>query len=218
MVYVTPCHSIENLYCESSAVRRLVRSESGLAKAKLEKFDEDEILDCVIDIYNKTHHEFLKSSIIKRTNALLYLFSKGNLKSKLNLNSNLSLETKFLLEHGKILAKHKIFAKGNLQQIIHENARGKILSHRAAIKSSYRTTICRGKQDMEFLQSFIHSCAHGAINSYIKEKFGFVLRFGSGGTTSDVLSFAAQYARKPDCLIRFLWAANDEVEKALKAA
>jgi hypothetical protein len=217
-VYVTPCHSIENFYCEPAAVRRLLRSESGLSKAKLDEFDEDEILDSLMQLYLMFHQQFINLRITKKSNLLLYLFTMSGFNFKLNLNTNFGISSKFRLADGVVCMQSELVLKGGLPGILRTHVAGNLYQKRKDIRAFNARPVCRGKQEFEFLLSFLLSCVQGSIHSYIKEKYRYEFKLGIGAATSDLLSFGAQYARKPECLIDFLRAANDEIQGTLKAA
>ncbi|MFL9890217.1 DUF4435 domain-containing protein [Paraburkholderia sp. RL17-381-BIF-C] len=218
-VYVTSGHSIETYYCDELAVKRMIRSEAGLGKAKNEHADEDEVLADVMSLYGRFHAELMKSRELKKANILLFLFSATGSELKLNLNQNISLVSQFYAHAGFVRMTVSLTVGKHLSAILNQHVRGRgkeLFSMRSHLKDFRENPICRGKQELEFLREFLVSCGGGVLHRYVKDKFGYSVSLRFNGGSSDLLSFGAQYAIKPQKLIDFINHANLRAELARK--
>jgi hypothetical protein len=206
-LYVTPTHSIENLYCSPQAVRALVRGECGLARGDKDEAFTELILEWLMRVYNLTRSKYLDSKPIRQLNLMLSVYAGTTLIDKLNLNSNLKMNVEFKEISGEIDIEIFFSARGELLTTMKRHfgeADISLFGSRGNIRQFFNPDICRGKQEIFFLFRFIDSIKNGTIGNGVNDKFSRQLKINFSGGYDDLISFASQYADKPQCLLEFL--------------
>nr|WP_256348412.1 DUF4435 domain-containing protein [Pseudomonas yamanorum] len=216
-LYTTPAYSIENLYCESSTIRRLLAGECGLSNYKVSR--RDEIIDFVVAKYEQLRNDFHRSKKIIAMNAV-FLFVRKKLASK-----KISLDKVFVLEvdvaSGRLRAKLKRKAlyfdiKSSERKGFYQFYReGDAWSSVSANPSAY----FRGKQEILLLREFIRGLQAGRwLSDSIKLQFDQVIKLENPSMADHVLSTAAQYVSSPVCLTQFLFDVKRQVDSVKVAA
>lgn len=207
-LYVTPTHSIENLYCSVGAVRALMRGECGLARGDKDDNQTEDILNFLVCLYQSTRSLYLASRDVRKFNLLFSVYSGSRMADKLNVNDNLKMSVNFTrIENDKVSVEVIYSCFKELSSVLDAHVRTQsslIFQKRPQIRTYFDPKICRGKQELYFLYKYIDSLKNGVIGEIIRIKFGKKIKLGFNGATDDLLSFAAQYADKPNCLLKFL--------------
>ena len=207
-LYVTPTHSIENLYCSVAAVRALIRGECGLARGDKEENQTEEILNFLVNLYKSTRSKYLLSGDVRKFNLMFTAYSRSGMTDKLNVNDNLKMNVSFskIGEDG-ISVETSYSCIKELSFVLDKYVRTQklfLFSKRPEVRAYFNPLICRGKQEIYFLYKYIESLKNGVIGECVRARFGKKLKMGFNGGADDLLSFAAQYADKPSCLFNFL--------------
>jgi hypothetical protein len=207
-LYVTPTHSIENLYCSTTAVRALIRGECGLARGDKEENQTEEILIFLVNLYEYTRSQYLSAGDVRKFNLMFSVYSGSGMTDKLNVNDNLKMNISFIeIAGGQISVETSYSCAKELSLALDKYVRKQnsfLFSKRPEVRGYFNPLICRGKQEIYFLYKYIESLKNGVIGGLVRARFGKKLKIGFNGGADDLLSFAAQYADKPACLFNFL--------------
>jgi hypothetical protein len=202
-LYITPCYSIENLYCDPRTIESLVVGECGLSDYKIER--RHEIIEFVVSEYNRLRTVFHRSNKMVAMNSV-FLYARKKLTAKkvsldkilkveVDLSSgsvSLKLTRKALFNDIKSLEKLKFYEF--FRSDPHWN-----------VVSADPGSLFRGKQEILFLKEFVKLLRDGKfISRKVNQVFGFNLKVENPAMHEHVLSSVAQYVHTPDCLIEFL--------------
>lgn len=206
-VYTTPGYSIENLYCESDTVRRILEAECGLSKAEME--NRKDILEYLLSIYTNTQAQFHSSKKIHLLNSVFMYVRTCKNDKKISLDKVLRLEVSFCEKGLSLnLKKQKYFIdsrraeKVNFKQFIASS-----IDWEAA--HSQPANRFRGKLEILLLRKFLESLKHDKhLSQSTILKFDTHIKLENPSMADHILSTVSQYVRPPDCLIDFLTKLN----------
>lgn len=195
-LYVTPCYSIENLYVQNNAIRKVLIEEYGV-----DNFEDGEELESLMALYMKLLDQFCKC--LTTLNAWIILQrEKESPSAKLNLN-NQRLNKFVSISLDKV---DQLYTKDDLSSLFPEAVEVGDVELSEKEKELYltdRTYAYRGKYLVEFLRVFlelIKADRQSAIPVHFKQKRNTKLNL----SRANILSELSQYAETPECLRRFL--------------
>ncbi|EJM10597.1 hypothetical protein PMI22_05749 [Pseudomonas sp. GM21] len=205
--YTTPGYSIENLYCESDTVRRLLEAECGLSKAEIE--NRKDILEYLLSTYINTQKKFHSNRKIHLLNSVFMYVRTCKNDKKISLDKVLRLEASICegglnlnLKKQKYFIDARCAEKANFKQFITSSIEWKAAYSQPANRF-------RGKQEILLLRKFLESLKH---DKYLSQstilKFDTHIKLENPSMADHILSTVSQYVRPPDCLIDFLTKVN----------
>jgi len=208
-VYITPCYSIENLYCDPITVKRLVEAECGLTKAEIK--NRDEIVDFLVAEYKKLQNNFHRNRKIQLLNSVFLYIRKIKNDKKISLDKVLKIETKIIkgtlilqLKKGEIFINQKTLEKPEFRKFIETCAQWKTATENPA-------SLFRGKQEILLLRNYIDTLKHnGHLSDLTTKKYGVEVKIENPAMSNHVLSTTSQYVKTPECLSEFLLKINNQ--------
>lgn len=202
-IYITPCYSIENLYCTPETIRNLVISECGLSDYKASK--RLEIIDYIVREYIKLRSTYHNSRQLTAANSIFLYVRKKLQDRKVSLDKIVKIEVDII--QGK--AHTKLIKKDKYHQIkqTEKNDFRKFVLADTQLKSILTNPgdLFRGKQEILLLKEFIRSLKDGGhLSKEVTQLFGHKIKLENHSLSEHTLSAVAQYVPAPDCLIDFI--------------
>lgn len=202
-LYITPCYSIENFYCDPKTIESLVVGECGLSDYKIQR--RHEIIEFVVGEYNRLRAAFHCSSKMVAMNSVFLYARKQLTAEKVSLDKILKVEVD--------LSDGNVSLKLTRKAMYHDKRTQEKLKFYEFFKndpqwrivSANPGTLFRGKQEILFLKEFIKLLRDGKfISMRVRQVFGFNFKIENPAMHEHLLSTVAQYVYTPDCLIEFL--------------
>lgn len=202
-IYITPCYSIENLYCAPATIRNLVIGECGLSDYKAPK--RHEIVDYIVGEYSRLRSTYHKSRQLTLANSIFLYVRKKLQDRKVSLDKIVKIE--ITIDQGK--ARPKLIKKDKYHQIkqTERNDFRKFVLDDTQLKSILTNPgdLFRGKQEILLLKEFIRSLKDGGhLSKEVTKLFGHKIKLENHSLSEHTLSAVAQYVPAPDCLIDFI--------------
>ncbi|QMV64652.1 DUF4435 domain-containing protein [Pseudomonas berkeleyensis] len=208
-VYVTPCYSVENLYCTPRAVERLLEAECGLTDYEIE--NREQILRFLVDKYESIQRSFHSNRRTRLANSVFLYVRKVKNNKRISLDKLVKLSVSVEESLRVSLVKGRYFIEGRE-------------SERQEFKDFVKTSQCwdevsrqpalrfRGKQEILVLRAYLDLLKHdGYLANFTQNNFGRRIKIDNSAMSNHVLSAASQYAETPECLHEFLNGVNEKV-------
>lgn len=195
-IYVTPCYSVENLYVQHNAIRKILIEEYGI-----DAFSDSEEIDSLMALYMKLLEQFCQC--LTTLNAWIILQrEKESPSAKLNLN-NQKLNKLVSISLDKV---EQLYGKDNLSSLFPESVDiddSELSKKEKELRQEDKACVYRGKYLVEFLRVFlelIKADRQSESPVHFKQKRNTKLNL----SRVNILSELSQYAETPDCLRDFL--------------
>ena len=190
-IYVTPCYSIENLYCDVKCIKRILQYEYGLSPL-------DPQYDSVIEFYLQKQCEFHEA---------IALFNAwyASLKHIGIVNKVICLECSFPSDFIEFDFTKKIVATYTIEDIetaypLDNTTNLELISELKKQLEVNCTANFRGKYEFQFLNGFLQYLNQDSTNAhlFIKDKKTV------NCNRKQMISHFSQYAETPECLKRYI--------------
>ncbi|WP_326428797.1 DUF4435 domain-containing protein [Stutzerimonas frequens] len=208
-IYVTPCYSVENMYCTPKTIKRLLEAECGLTSYDIE--NREEILDFLVNKYEVLQKAFHSSRKTRLANSVFLYVRKIKNDKKISLDKLLKLSVFFdgdvrvALAKGPYFIKLRETEKADFKEFIRSSELWGDVSGQPALRF-------RGKQEVLLLRAYLDLLKHdGPLADMAHSIFGRRVRIENPAMSNHVLSTASQYAETPSCLYGFLNNINEKV-------
>lgn len=190
-IYVTPCYSIENLYCGKKCIERILQYEYGLSPV-------DPEFDSVIEFYLQKQCEFHEA-------VALFNAWYASLKHIGIVNKAICLECSFPSGFIEFDFTKKIVATYTIEDIetaypLDNTINLELISELKKQLEDNCTANFRGKYEFQFLNGFLQYLNQDSTNAhlFIKDKKTV------NCNRKQMISHFSQYAETPECLKRYI--------------
>jgi len=198
-IYETPCYSVENLYCNTDVVRRILNAELKID----EDGDEDLLYRKCFGMFVKLQKEF--HTAIRPVNAYIkahrHLEAAGGV-SALNLN-NLSLDKLVLIKLDSVVSIYDAKSLPSLFSTTASVSNDDITTADITFSDDDLVNVLRGKYEIEFVRQFFVKLRDESRqgNSEFHSLNG---RIRLQLSKTNLISELSQYASTPPCLREYL--------------
>ncbi|WP_171902783.1 MULTISPECIES: DUF4435 domain-containing protein [unclassified Aeromonas] len=199
--YITPCYSIENLYCNIDTFKRIISAEFGMSDCCSQNND----FEIATSIFTSRLSEFCR--IIKPFNVWLKAHSalekenKG-IKKNLYLN-NIKIEDLSLIQLTGVTPTYDFEKISDMFPNSFNVTAEKYKESEEYFTGNDIHKLLRGKQQLEFLRVFLTKLKEERSNNennIFSKKTMVKLQLSK----SNVISELSQYANTPKCLVTYL--------------
>jgi Protein of unknown function (DUF4435) len=195
-IYETPCYSIENLYCATSSIKELIKTDFQIG-------EENPLHKQIIDLYQNLQTGFLNASLLFNA-----WYKLQKLKSKeLNQKNNVSL-TDSLIPSFIELSLQGINQNYNIETILEkypdslpyqEEELTNVINQ---LNESDLRLVLRGKYIFNFMTSFIRKLIEDGADPKKRTVVNKKIKYNMDNSTA--MTLLTCYAENPNCLIDFL--------------
>ncbi|SDG73055.1 DUF4435 domain-containing protein [Propionivibrio dicarboxylicus] len=197
-IYETPCYSIENLYCDPQAIKRILSAEFGLADQAGLNEQFTQIYDRILECQNAFHELILPLNLFIKAHRLA---EKHSGIKRLNLK-NVRLEQVVSICLDKV---ERLIADEDLNSLYPESIPIENIDF-SSIPSFHGTNLCyelRGKYELEFIRIILCRLKEAcSCKEHVFCRKGYSVKLNL--TKANTISELSQYATTPPCLIKFL--------------
>jgi len=195
-IYETPCYSIENLYCQSSSIKELIKTDFQIG-------EDDPLHNTIVELYKNLQTDFLNASLL--FNAWYKLQKKKSIE--LDQKPDICL-TDTLIPSFVELTLHGINQKYTIDTILDKFPNclpytAEELS--ATINELKETDLClnlRGKYVFNFMTLFIRKLIEDGKDATQRTIVNRKIKYNMDNSLA--LTLLTTYAERPTCLKDFL--------------